>query len=101
MLRFCQKLDLAKERGVKELTFSKNKNLDLRSLTSPNKIDRFLKFFRAGIEAAISLCKRIFGLSRIIDKTKTTFKAVAQAAAVSCNLMLLARLEIHSKAAQT
>lgn len=91
--------DSCKKRGVTELTFSKNRNLDLRTLTSSTKANRSLKNFRAGIEGCISFLKRIFGLSRILDRGKETFKAVAQCATVSYNLILLARLQIQSSAA--
>lgn len=91
--------DSCKKQGVTELTFSKNRNLDLRTLTSSKKVNRSLKNFRAGIEGCISFLKRIFGLSRIFDRGKETFKAVAQCATVAYNLILLARLQIKSNAA--
>lgn len=85
---------LAKSAGVKELTFSKNRFLDLDSLVSSQRIHKLLRNFRAGIEATISLLKRIFSWSRVFDKGRGSFAAAIQAGAVACNLFLLARVQL-------
>lgn len=86
--------DLLKNEGVKELTFSKNGNMTLKSLASSRAMHRLLMNFRAGIEGCISFLKRVFGFDRIYDKGLSSFKAAIQCATVACNLTLLARLRI-------
>lgn len=87
--------DYAKQRGIEELTFSKNRYLDIHSLVSSPKVHLKLRNFRAGIEACISYMKRIFGWSRVLDKGKKSFSATIQAAAVAYNLTVLARLRLR------
>ena len=43
--------DYAKTSGIEELTFSKNRTLDIKSLVSSPKVHAKLRNFRAGIEA--------------------------------------------------
>lgn len=87
--------DYAKENGVEELTFSKNRYLDINSLTSSPKVHLKLRNFRAGIEACISYMKRIFGWDRVLDKGKESFSAAIQASAVAYNLTVLARYRLR------
>ncbi len=89
--------DHAKEIGVKELTFSKNGTLDLASLMENPKLHKQLRNFRAGIEGCISFLKRIFGFSRVFDRSSETFKAALQMGAFSCNLTLLVRMRLARK----
>lgn len=87
--------DVAKnEKGVKEILFSKNIGMKPESLVSSKAIDKFLRCFRAGAEGCISFLKRCFGFRRVLSKTKETFKAVLQCAAVAYNLTLLARTNL-------
>ena len=65
--------DIAKAMGVKEITFSKNGSMDLASLLSTPTLHKMLRNFRPGIEGCISFAKRIFGFSRVLDRTKETF----------------------------
>lgn len=83
--------DYAKSSGVKELTFSKNRSMDLNSLVSSKRIHRELRNFRAGIEATVSILKRIFGWTRVYDKGRKSFAAAIQAGVVAHNLFILAR----------
>ena len=87
--------ELAKLKHVREITFSKNLKMPLESLVSSEKVHKSLMRFRAGVEGCISFAKRCFGLSRILDRTKTTFRAVAQCAVATYNLTLLARIRIQ------
>lgn len=90
--------DLAKEEGVEELTFSKNRSLSIDSLMSCPKLHKVLRNFRAGIEGCISFLKRVFGFSRVLDKTLETFKAALHLGAVAYNLTQLARMRIAANA---
>ena len=92
--------DLAKEAGVEELTFSKNGSMDLGSLVSSPKLHKALKNFRAGVEGCISFAKRIFGFSRVFDKSLETFKAALQLGAAAYNLTMLARINCAAQKAQ-
>jgi transposase, IS5 family len=88
--------DYAKQNGIEELTFSKNRYLDINSLVSSSKVHARLRNFRAGIEACISYMKRVFGWRRILDKGKQSFSAAIQVAAVAYNLTVLARFRLRS-----
>jgi len=86
--------NLAKKAGVQELTFSKNGSLDLSTLVSSSKMNRVLRNFRAGIEGCISFFKRCFQVSRIVDRTKESFRAALQLSGFAYNLTLLARMSL-------
>jgi IS5 family transposase len=90
--------DIAKAEGVKNITFSKNGTMPLETLVSSKKKQKMLLRFRAGIEGCISFFKRIFGATKILDRTKETFKAVLQCGAVAYNLTLLARFRLRQAA---
>ena len=87
--------DIAKAEGVTNITFSKNGNMPIDTLVTSKKQERKLLRFRAGVEGCISFFKRIFGATRIIDRTTDTFKAVLQCGAVAYNLTLLARFRLR------
>lgn len=87
--------DYAKTSGIEELTFSKNRYLDINSLVSSPKVHAKLRNFRAGIEACISYLKRVFGWRRVLDKGKQSFSAAIQVAAVAYNLTVLARFRLR------
>ena len=86
--------DHAKKLGVQNLTFSKNRSLNLDSLLASKELHKPLRNFRAGIEGCISFLKRIFGFSRVLDRSKETFHAVIQMGAFAYNLTLLARMRL-------
>ncbi len=86
--------DRAKELGVEDLTFSKNGSLSLDSLMSSPKLHKTLRNFRAGIEGCISFLKRVFGFSRVLDKSLETFKAALHLGAAAYNMTLLARMRL-------
>jgi IS5 family transposase len=90
--------DLAKGHGVSELTFSKNRSLSLSSLVSSPKMHTALLRFRAGVEGCISFLKRIFGFSRVLDRTKETFSAALQMGRLAYNLTLLTRMALAKEA---
>ena len=87
--------DFAKAEGVKNITFSKNGRMPTETLVDSKKKERTFLRFRAGVEGCISFFKRIFGATKVLDRTKETFKAVLQCAAVAYNLTLLARFRLQ------
>lgn len=86
--------DVAKEAGVKEITFAKNFGMKLETLVSSPRVHKLLMRFRAGIEGCISFLKRIFGFDRVMSKTKKTFHAALQCATVAYNLTQIARFNL-------
>ena len=86
--------DLLKNAGVEELTFSKNLSIKLETLVSSKRIHKMLLRFRAGVEGCISFLKRVFSFTRVLDRSKETFRAALQLGAAACNLTLLARYNI-------
>lgn len=90
--------DIAKAEGVTNITFSKNGNMPIDTLVTSTRKEKSLLRFRAGIEGCISFFKRIFGATRILDRTKETFKSVLQCSAVAYNLTLLARFRLQKAA---
>ena len=68
--------------------------MSLDSLVSSKRAHRLLLRFRAGIEGCISFLKRVFSFTRVLDRTKETFKAALQLGAAAYNLTLLARYNI-------
>ena len=90
--------DFAKARDVANITFSKNGNMPLDTLVTSKQKHQKLMCFRAGIEGCISFFKRIFGATKILDRTKETFKTVLQIGVVAYNLTLIARHRLRAAA---
>jgi len=86
--------NLLKERGVQEVTFSKNRSMPLHALVSSPKIHKLLLRFRSGIEGCISFLKRIFSFGRILDRSRETFAAALHLGAAAYNVTLLARYNL-------
>ena len=63
-------------------------------MTSSQWVYDKLRRFRAGIEAGISLLKRVFGLARCVWKGPAGFHAYVRTAVLAANLLLLARATI-------
>jgi IS5 family transposase len=80
-----------KNMGVEDVVFSKHVGLEVADMAKSKGVFRKLRRFRAGIEAGISLLKRIFGLRRCRWSGLKSFGAYAWAGALSCNLLLVAR----------
>jgi transposase, IS5 family len=85
-------LDKAKEMGIKDVCFSKRKGLDILDMVKSKWVYKQLRNFRAGIEAGISTLKRSFGLTRCTWTGWDGFLRYVGSAAVSFNLVMLARL---------
>lgn len=82
---------LAKERGVEDVCFSKRRGIPIADMAKSTWVYKQLKRFRAGVEAIISLLKRCLGLDRCRWRGRRSFDSYVWAAAVSCNLLVLAR----------
>jgi len=54
----------AKEHGVKDAVFAKNRGLSVLAMAKSTWVYKALRNFRAGIEAGTSTLKRAFGLDR-------------------------------------
>ncbi len=79
--------------GVKNLTFSKESE---KKATSSRAVRKALRFFRAGIEATVSMLKRMFGWTRVMDKGRESFNKALKTGAISYNLFILARISLKT-----
>lgn len=83
-----------KARGVQDVCFAKKRGLAVSEMTRSQWVYDKLRRFRAGIEAGISLLKRVFGLARCEWKGPAGFHRYVRAAVLAANLLLLARHQI-------
>jgi len=63
----------AKDQGIKNTCFSKETDMQ-------SSVSKKVSCFRAGIEATVSMLQRMFGLTRILNKSHESFKATVKAA---------------------
>ena len=77
--------------GVADVCFAKKRGLTVEAMVRSQWVYDKLRRFRAGIEAGISLLKRVFGLARCVWKGPTGFHAYVRTAVLAANLLLLAR----------
>lgn len=89
-------LDKALDKGIKDVCFSKRRNLETEDMCRSEWVYKRLRKFRAGIEAGISRLKRCFGLSTCTWKSLRSFKSYVWASIVSANLQMLARHKLSS-----
>jgi IS5 family transposase len=80
-----------KERGVKDVAFSKRCGMQITEMVRDASIYRALKHFRAGIEGVISFLKRVVGLERCTWRGFASFEAYVLSSVATANLLLLAR----------
>jgi transposase, IS5 family len=80
-----------KELGVKDVSFSKKRGLDVLDMVKSHWVYRSLRNFRAGIESWISFLKRSFGLERAYWRGQEGFARYVGASIVAANLVTLAR----------
>lgn len=78
--------------GVRDVCFAKKRGLAVRDMVRSQWVYDKLRRFRAGIEAGISLLKRVFGLARCVWKGAAGFHAYVRTAVLTANLLLLARI---------
>ena len=83
-----------KQCGVTDVCFAKKRGLAVVDMTRSQWVYDKLRRFRAGIEAGISLLKRVFGLARCVWKGPTAFHAYVRTAVFAANLLLLARARL-------
>jgi IS5 family transposase len=81
--------------GVKYLTFSKESD---KNATCSRAVRKALRFFRAGIEATVSMLKRMFGWTRVMDKGRESFNKALKTGAIAYNLFILSRISIKNSA---
>lgn len=86
--------NLVKAAGVEELTFCKNGAMNIHTLLKTPSLHSLLRNFRSGVEGCISFLKRVFGFSRVADRTRETFDAAVMMGAYAYNLTLLARMRL-------
>lgn len=88
-------LDQARQLGVKDVVFSKRKNLKVEEMAKSRWVYRQLRKFRANVEAQIANLKNLFGAKRVHRHGWDNFCAYIQSATVAYNLhTLVARLAI-------
>lgn len=93
---FASKDNVAYVKGcsVKDVVFSKKRDLSILEMAKSAWVFRRLKNFRAGIEANISTLKRSYGLSRCNWKGWEGFNQYVWSAIVAYNLLVIARLKM-------
>ena len=84
-------LDDAKQRGIKDVCFSKGRGLQVEEMCRSEYVYKQLRKFRAGVESGISWIKRCFGFAKCTWKSLRSFKSYVWASIVSANLVTLAR----------
>lgn len=89
-------LEALKAKGVKDVAFSKARNLSITDMVRSSWVYKKLRDFRAGIEATISFLKRSFGLDRCTWKSLKSFKSYVWSSVLSFNLLLIARHQLQT-----
>lgn len=90
-------LTAIKALGVTDVCFAKKRGLAIRDMTRSAWVYDKLRRFRAGIEAGISLLKRVFGLARCVWKGAAGYQAYVRTAVLAANLLLLARTQMRTQ----
>ena len=85
--------EFAASEEIQNICFSKETDEE-SSCTRP--IRKRLRNFRAGIEASVSMLKRMFCLTRIMDKGIQSFRTAVKAAVVTYNLFVLSRIALRT-----
>ena len=80
--------------GVADVCFAKKRGLAVLDMVRSQWVYDKLRRFRAGIEAGISLLKRVFGLARCMWKGAAGFHAYVRTAVLAANLLVLARARL-------
>lgn len=90
---FASKANLneLKQRGVKDVAFSKRRGLEISEMAKSTWVYRQLQRFRAGVEGIVSFLKRVFGLDRCTWRSLPSFRGYVWGSVVSCNLLIMAR----------
>jgi transposase, IS5 family len=86
-----ENLKEAKALGVRDVSFSKKRALEVLDMVKSHWVYKRLRNFRAGIESWISFLKRSFGLERCSWRGASGFARYVGASIVAANLLTLAR----------
>lgn len=84
--------------GVKDAAFHKRRGIEVKEMTSSDRIYKKLRNFRAGIEGVISFLKRSFGLERCTWRGFASFRAYVHSSVLACNLLVIARHVLAARA---
>jgi IS5 family transposase len=82
--------EYAKEKGIKDILFTKKGTVKMIELVKTNRVYKKLKRFRAGIEGSISAMKRACGLDRCTWKSWRSFQSYVWLSVIVFNLNILA-----------
>lgn len=85
--------NFAQAEGVEDICFSKETD---KESSCSRAVRKALRFFRAGIEATVSMLKRMFGLTRVMDKGFYSFKKAVKTSVISYNLFILSRISLRA-----
>jgi len=86
-----ENLAAAKALGVRDVSFSKKRGLEVLDMVKSQWVYKRLRNFRAGIESWISFLKRCFGLGRCTWRGEPGYARYVGASIVAANLLTLAR----------
>ena len=87
-----------KERGVKDVAFSKRCGMKIEEMVRSVSIYDALRHLRAGIEGMISFLKRVVGLDRCTWRTLESFHSYVMSSVATANLLMLARHRLRHAA---
>lgn len=82
--------EYAKEKGIKDVLFTKKGTVKMVELVKTSRVYKKLKKFRAGIEGCISVMKRVCGLDRCTWKSWRSFQSYVWLSVIVFNLNILA-----------
>lgn len=91
-----ENLDGVKAIGTEKCAFSKGRGLTPEEMAGSRRTYGRLRNFRAGIEATVSLLKRVFGLTRCTWRGWMRFQSYVWSAVLAANLTLLARKRLST-----
>jgi IS5 family transposase len=89
-------LDALKDMGVKDVAFSKYRDVSVEDMAKSTWVYKALWRFRAGVEGCISFLKRCFGLGRCTWRGLCSFKSYVWSSVVAYNLLTLARRKLQA-----
>lgn len=82
--------EYAKDKGIKDVLFTKKGTVKMVELVKTNRVYKKLKKFRAGIEGCISVMKRVCGLDRCTWKSWRSFQGYVWLSVIVFNLNVIA-----------
>ena len=85
--------EFAAKEGIKNVCFSKETE---EESSCGRKLRKMLRCFRAGIESTVSMLKRMFGLTRVMNKGLESFKVAVKSGVMTYNLFMLSRMRLKT-----